>query len=48
MKALHGQQACLSLLGVFLTGPGTGEGLAVQGSEACLCAQEARHQEVKQ
>ena len=48
MKALHGQQACLCLLGVLLGGPGSGEGLAVQGREARLCAQEARHQEVEQ
>ncbi|KAA6421353.1 MAG: hypothetical protein FRX49_08630 [Trebouxia sp. A1-2] len=45
MKAFHGQQTCLSLLGVLPGGPGSGEGLAVQGSEARLCAQEARHEE---
>ncbi len=48
MKAFHGQQAGLSLLGILLGGPGSGEGLAVQGSEARLSAQEARHQEVEE
>ncbi len=48
MKAFHSQQACLSLLGVLLGGPGTGESLAVQGTEARLTAQEARHEEVEQ
>ena len=48
MKSVHGQQACLGLLGVLLGGACTGEGFAVPGSEAGLAAQEAWHEEVKQ
>lgn len=48
MEAFHGQKACLRLLGVLLGGLGSGEGFAIQGSEACLRPEEAWHEEVKQ
>ena len=48
MEAFHGQQACLSLLGVLLRGFGSGEGFAIQGGEAGLSAQEAGHEEVEE
>lgn len=48
MEALHSQQASLCLLGVLLGGLGSGEGLAVQGTETGLGAQKAWHEEVKE
>ena len=48
MEALHGQQACLRLLGALFGGLGGGEGLAVKGSEVGLGPQEAWHEEVKE
>ena len=36
VEALHGQQACLRLLGALFGGLGGGEGFAVQGSEVGL------------
>ena len=48
VEALHGQKACLRLLGALFGGLGSGEGLAIQVSEMGLGPYEARHEEVKE
>ena len=47
VESLHGQKPSLSLLGLLLGCARTGQGFAVQGAEAGLGPEKARHEEVK-